>query len=285
MRLTSVIFTLLLSLTAKAQLNVVSEQLDRAITVDTARYKVTYALDYTCHPYANTRFKDVRNVLIGHRIVKDFSDIIFHFDSLATEDMKKGKDAFFNPTGNPWPVEVLLRPRDRRVNMKRRLPLMNSGDLCWSDTVPPLKWKFVVDTTQTILGYECHLAETDFMGRNYSAWYTAELPLPYGPYKFGGLPGLIVHIEDAEKQFVWTMTGFERSTAPIVVYEYANEKKCSADEADKTIKRLYQAPLTFQLAAVGGGKGRIMIVGKDGKTRDATEVEDTPIPYIPLEIR
>ncbi len=61
-------------------------------------------------------------------------------------------------------------------------------------------------------------------GRNYSAWYTFELPLPFGPYKFGGLPGMIVQIQDDEGQFIWVMKGFERVKEPIYVYEYPNEK-------------------------------------------------------------
>ena len=71
--------------------------------------------------------------------------------------------------------------------------------------------------------------------------------------------------------------------APIFVYVYENEKSCTPADAAKTIARCFNTPLAFKLAAFGGGKGRIMIVGKDGKTRDATEVEDIPIPYEPIE--
>ena len=60
---------------------------DRATAVDTARYKVTYSLNYTCHPGVENRFDDVRTLLIGRRYVKDFSDIICHYDSLMTADM------------------------------------------------------------------------------------------------------------------------------------------------------------------------------------------------------
>ena len=55
----------------------------------------------------------------------------------------------------------------------------------------------------TFMGYDCRKATVDFAGRTYTAWFTPEIPLPFGPYKFGGLPGLILKIEDAERQFVW----------------------------------------------------------------------------------
>ena len=275
---------IMLPFVANAQLGIFSEPLDTATPVDTAAYKVTYALDYTCHPLVNNRFSDVRNVLIGRHTVKDFSDIIFQFDSLCTADIKKGKDVFSNPNGTPWPVETLLAIKERRADMKRRLP-SGTGILCYSEQVPSMEWEFVADSVKNILGYECFLARTEFFGRNYSAWYTFELPLPFGPYKFGGLPGMIVQIQDDEGQFIWVMKGFERVKEPIYVYEYPNEKKCSSDDADKTVKRYYNTPIAFHLAAIGGGTGRLMIVGKDGKVRDATEVEETPIPYKPLEIR
>ena len=37
-----------------------------------------------------------------------------------------------------------------------------------------------------------------------------DIPVDGGPYKFRGLPGLILKVEDSEKHFSWTMTGIER---------------------------------------------------------------------------
>lgn len=277
------ILMLMIPFMAKAQIGIFSMSQDRAIVVDTARYKVTYTLNYSCHPNAYNRFDDVRTLLIGHHSVKDFSDVICHFDSLMTADMRRGADSYRNPNGSPWPYEILLSTKEKSASTKYRLP-MGNGVLKYSEDLPKIKWTFSPDTTQNVIGYECQLAECDFGGRHYSAWFTTELPLSYGPYKFGGLPGLILQIQDREGQFIWTATGFERAKTPISVYNYANEKQCTSEEADKTIIRIYKAPHAFLLAAMGGGKGRLMIVGKDGRPHDATEVEDNPIPYKPLEL-
>lgn len=283
-QLISLILILTTAIMANAQIGIFSMSQDRATPIDTARYKVTYALNYTCHPKVQNRFDDVRTVMIGHHNIKDFSDVICHFDSLMTADMRSGKDTYRNPNGSPWPYEILVSPMEKSTNIKYRLP-MGSGVLKYSDTLPSIEWSFIPDTTCNVIGYECQLAECDFGGRHYSAWFTTDLPLPYGPYKFGGLPGLILQMQDSEGQFVWTAKGFERCNSPIYEYEYVDERRCTSDEADKTISRIYKAPNTFMLSAIGGGKGRMMIVGKDGKTRDATEVEDKPIPYKPLEIK
>ncbi len=268
---------------ACAQLPLFSCSLDKATAVDTALYKVTYRLDYTCHSKADTRFDDVRTLLIGRRAVKDRSEILFHYDSLMTADMHRGAEAFSNPKGNPWPYEIMVSPKERVAEMKYRLP-SGMDILSYSERVPEIQWNFAADATVVVLGYECQLATADFSGRHYSAWFAPELPLPYGPYKFGGLPGLILRIQDDAGQFVWEAEGFEKSSDPIYRYDYESEKACTAIEAAKTIARCFNSPIAFQLAAIGGGKGRIYIVGKDGRTRDATEEEETPVPYEPIEM-
>lgn len=59
---------------------------------------------------------------------------------------------------------------------------------------PELNWKFV-NETKKIAKFNCKKATANFRGRNYIAWYTQEIPLPYGPWKIQGLPGLILEVK------------------------------------------------------------------------------------------
>lgn len=111
--LITIILILMTCIMVNAQIGIYSMSQDRTIPVDTARYKVTYALNYTCHPDVQNRFDDVRTVLIGHRCVKDVSDVICHFDSLMTADMRRGKNTCRNPNGSPWPYEILVSPKEK----------------------------------------------------------------------------------------------------------------------------------------------------------------------------
>lgn len=61
-------------------------------------------------------------------------------------------------------------------------------------------WK-LIDETKMINTINCKKAEITFKGRNWIAWYTPDIPLPYGPYKFTGLPGLIVKITDDQGDY------------------------------------------------------------------------------------
>ena len=57
--------------------------------------------------------------------------------------------------------------------------------------------------------YTVQKATTNFGGRNWVAWFTSEIPLNFGPYKFYGLPGLILEIYDTKQNFKFTFKGNE----------------------------------------------------------------------------
>lgn len=67
-------------------------------------------------------------------------------------------------------------------------------------------------------GFQCKKATCHFAGRDYVAWYTMEIPISEGPYKFKGLPGLIVKIADNNGQHQFELTKFTKlkKTVPIV---------------------------------------------------------------------
>ncbi len=56
-------------------------------------------------------------------------------------------------------------------------------------------WK-LSNETKMINTITCKKANVTFKGRHWIAWYSPDIPFPYGPMKFNGLPGLIVKITD-----------------------------------------------------------------------------------------
>lgn len=284
MKMIFLLFCFMLSMDGIAQ-ETCSRIIDRATPVDTARYKVTYSLKYKFHPDQKDAYDDVRIVQIGKRCVKDYSDIINHFDSLATEQIRRGADSYSNVSGNPWPLEIIRPIRGEKADLKYRLSI--SAFFVYSDSVPSLEWNYSDEENDSIIGYDCRKANVEFAGRNYTAWYTPEIPLPFGPYKFGGLPGLILKLEDAERQFVWEAVGFERDNAPIMEYTYqdGNDKRCSAADVEKTLIRYFKSPVGFMISEMGGNGSRIHIIGKDGKVMNNADASQMSIPYKPLEIK
>ena len=88
----------------------------------------------------------------------------------------------------------------------------------YTEPIPQLQWTMARGDS-TILGYTCHKATTRFRGRDYVAWYTEEIPFPYGPFKFGGLPGLITCIYDTQREHIYTLVGFEKAPSEDYIYE------------------------------------------------------------------
>lgn len=64
----------------------------------------------------------------------------------------------------------------------------------------PMEWKILSETAK-IGDYKTQKAETNFAGRIWYAWFTTEIPFQDGPYKFSGLPGLIVKVEDSKGDY------------------------------------------------------------------------------------
>lgn len=72
-------------------------------------------------------------------------------------------------------------------------------------------WKLQKETKK-IGGFNCHKATTKFRGRGYTAWYTNEIPLPYGPWKLQGLPGLILEAYDTNQDIYYYFKSIEYPT-------------------------------------------------------------------------
>ena len=76
----------------------------------------------------------------------------------------------------------------------------------YAEDIEPQEW-ILGDSVRTILGYECRLAECDYRGRHWIAWYAPEIAVSEGPWKLGGLPGLILEAYDSRRHYVFTALG------------------------------------------------------------------------------
>lgn len=66
--------------------------------------------------------------------------------------------------------------------------------------IPKLKWNIGTEK-KNILDITCAKATTSYSGRDYIAWFTNEISISDGPYKFTGLPGLIMGIYDTKNHY------------------------------------------------------------------------------------
>lgn len=73
------------------------------------------------------------------------------------------------------------------------------------------KWNILPDK-EKIGEFMTQKAETFMYGRKWTAWFTTEIPLQDGPYKFHGLPGLIVKVADPKNTHVFELKAVKKSS-------------------------------------------------------------------------
>lgn len=79
----------------------------------------------------------------------------------------------------------------------------------------------IEDDTLTINGFDCQKATIQYGGRTWNAWFCPEIPIFDGPYKFGGLLGLIIAIRDKGETWNFNLLAIEDFNKDVII----NKKK------------------------------------------------------------
>ena len=72
----------------------------------------------------------------------------------------------------------------------------------------------------SVMGYLCQKAFTAYNGLTWHACYTEEVASSIGPWKLGGLPGLITRASDDKGVHTFTLCGLLREEQPVLLTEY-----------------------------------------------------------------
>lgn len=103
------------------------------------------------------------------------------------------------------------------------------GNIYVAESTPKINWKLSNETKQ-IGKFTAHKAVGDFRGRTYTAWYILEVPLPYGPWKLQGAPGLIIEAYDEKKEMYLYFKSIEYPTKSKAVISQVLSPKGSNPE-------------------------------------------------------
>lgn len=103
-----------------------------------------------------------------------------------------------------------------------------------SDEFPELVWNTDYTETDSLGSFLCHKATAEYRGTKLIAYYTDKIPVPAGPSKFGGLPGLIVMLynESANPNY-WMLKNVSypyEGSVPVSMSYISNLPKLSLKE-------------------------------------------------------
>ncbi len=117
-------------------------------------------------------------------------------------------------------------------------------------------WKILPETTK-IGDYKVQKAETVFAGRVWTAWFAQELPYQDGPYKFSGLPGLIVKIEDADGDFSFDLEQTKKIAQAAEFEERGTTIKVKRKDFNTQMSKFEKDPIAAFTSgqSFGGGRG------------------------------
>ena len=203
----------------------------RRKAIDTASLRIKYAWGATDITQDST-YLDCGQLLIGQRMTKYSSWFVEVADSQRVQWAKMNPHAQSVPNGTWW-------MRGKKPGVWSEYQYSNifiHGDTLNEWAVMPMgqewpqryeeKWNgqdwTLQGDTASFLGHQCQKAMCHWRGRDYIAWFAPDIPIRRGPWKFGGLPGLIMKIHDVDSLYVFEAVAIEKGEFPI--WQYPKEE-------------------------------------------------------------
>lgn len=194
-----------------------------------SQYKCGYRLEYLKDTLSMEYFRpETYIVQIGDSITKGFTYQKFYLDSLKTNapdlhkkllyaSIKESIEAMRSTGDVSHVVNSSFHYgsftsdlyKDYSKNEIRVTDNISGYSFMFTDELHSQNWEILDDTT-TILGYASQKAMCHYRGRDWIAWFTAEIPISEGPWKFYGLPGLITKIHDAKEHYNFELLSFQK---------------------------------------------------------------------------
>ena len=187
--------------------------------IDRAYMKCLYRYVYLNDTLTGKTKDDLLILQIGKSISKCFSHYSNQVDSLSAlpngdmiigkmidDAMNSGEFMRGNYPHKRLKTYIYKNYPEGRMTVTDGLILQ---DYRYVDSLHAQTWT-MGDSTREVLGYTCQQATADFRGRRWTAWFATDIPVSDGPWKLGGLPGLILEAYDEGQQHVFTAVGLER---------------------------------------------------------------------------
>lgn len=203
---------------------------------------------------------DIMKLEIGHDFSRYYSENSDQIDSAVfNQRTKENKGYIVIPAlqkkGQVAISEDYYQNYPEKGKLRARIGIQDT-EYEYDEDLPNHDWHISMDSTAVILGYDCHKASCKFRGRDYNVWFSFDIPFSYGPWKFCGLPGLILKVEN--DIFSWEAIGLEQKTDSIHIFdpEYSSYdngisvplmriKKVSRKQARKLERNRWADPLGF----------------------------------------
>ncbi len=211
-------------------------------TLDYSRIRCLYEQKVLSDTTKSSKYtKNLMILQIGTNVSKYIGYLSFYTDSLEADDRKKQNDINI--------IEALKSGRYKRssdmIHLFKNFPENKNtisnriayDSYIYEEEIIKPQWKIEKDKV-TILGYDCIKATTTFCGRNYMVWFTPDIPISEGPWKFTGLPGLILRVHDDKGDVSFECTQIQKITWKDPILKYPTGRSTTKTTKDNFYKQL-----------------------------------------------
>ncbi len=188
-------------------------------------YRFDYRLDYKVNKEDELKKSELFHLIISENESKFISQNKLRIDSLrekAKADKSYAMKILSDLNQIPKTNFSFIIYSNKSSDTLKIIDKILSDKYVYRDNVN-LNWKILNDTL-TINNYKCIKATTDFRGRKYTAWFSTEIPISFGPYKFNGLPGLIIKINDNNNNYNFELIKILKLNSNLVLNDYNKSK-------------------------------------------------------------
>lgn len=243
-------------------------------------YKITYEMKWKPTKTASEYQKELFVLLTHENAPSDFLQYNrFRQDSTATkvitEYFKKntGGDLMI-PDGGREPIFSAIITKDIA---NKKIKVEDKAFASVFETTYPcaIHWNLEKEATpEKIMGYSVQKATTQFGGRDWTAFYTPEIPIYDGSYKFYGLPGLILKIEDATGDYAFEIKAITKESTDISQRNFMRKKdELTPKQWEAFWKKYHQQP-SMILENLNSENLTYVIEGKSVADREVKENYD-----------
>lgn len=113
----------------------------------------------------------------------------------------------------------------------------------YSDSLPSFDWQ-ILPEYKLIAQNKCQKAVGTYMGRKYEAWFSVNLPIKASPWKFAGLPGLIMEVYDNQHFYTFKMIDMYPCSGEISLFS-SKHFKTSKDKFLKELMLYLKDPIAY----------------------------------------
>lgn len=156
-------------------------------------------------------------------------------DSVSYEYFFQYRDDGKKPYGSMFRLHSTYKNISSHLMLSQSEPA-SKGRYLITDTIHKLNWNLLSDE-KIVLNYRCKNAHVLTHGKNYVVWYTEQIPLPFGPGVFLGLPGLILQVY-SEDGHITTATSIAKVN--VEIQEPAKGKKITGLAFNKLLMKSYK---------------------------------------------